>query len=439
MDFITGLPRTRRQHDSIWVIVDKVTKSAHFLAVKTTDSVKDYAKLYINEIFRLDGVALSIISDRERTIQTLEDMLRAYMMEFKSIERNTWEAEAAVKAKYPHLFPSDSIPTCACLLKYVERARRLAESIGEVFCNSFILVLTNPLPLHLLDLCCLTDMTRPKIEKDLNVAPRDRLNLRLIIEEEIVMRAKQRQTSLPFSVLIREFFERARILFVAKTDVEVMPTSSIDIWRIEVVYTRDEAERNKITSVDTYPTVDIDMLQADTTSSTQADEHSGTPSSSVSTTSGPTAFAAGASHLFLTQCMLYRMGHLAYSADVHAFRVEREVPAIFEIPSATTIGDNVLADDGDEADTPEMDEKELGTCEAAFNEDKRARQGHYRERGNEKAEKVIETQGLMIAKSTNRRVALQLAEGSRVSAWERPTWQWEGQMDISLTRSAMEI
>ncbi len=64
MDFITGLPRTRRQHDSIWVIVDRVTKSAHFLVVKTTDSVEDYTKLYINEIVRLHGVPLSIISDR---------------------------------------------------------------------------------------------------------------------------------------------------------------------------------------------------------------------------------------------------------------------------------------------------------------------------------------------------------------------------------------
>ena len=48
MDFITGLPRTRRQHDSIWVLVDRMTKSSHFLAVKTTDSAEDYPKLYIN-------------------------------------------------------------------------------------------------------------------------------------------------------------------------------------------------------------------------------------------------------------------------------------------------------------------------------------------------------------------------------------------------------
>ena len=45
MDFIIGLTRTRRQHDSIWVIVDRMTKSSRFLAVKTTDSTEDYDKL----------------------------------------------------------------------------------------------------------------------------------------------------------------------------------------------------------------------------------------------------------------------------------------------------------------------------------------------------------------------------------------------------------
>ena len=64
MDFITGLPHTRRQHDSIWVIVDRMTKSSHFLVVKTTYSAEDYVKLYINEIVRLHGVPFSIISDR---------------------------------------------------------------------------------------------------------------------------------------------------------------------------------------------------------------------------------------------------------------------------------------------------------------------------------------------------------------------------------------
>ncbi|KAH0781055.1 hypothetical protein KY290_000653 [Solanum tuberosum] len=59
-----GLPRSRRQHDSIWVIVDRMTKSAHFLSVKTTHSAEDYAKLYLQEVVRLHGVPVSIIYDR---------------------------------------------------------------------------------------------------------------------------------------------------------------------------------------------------------------------------------------------------------------------------------------------------------------------------------------------------------------------------------------
>ncbi|XAR54754.1 DNA-directed DNA polymerase [Bertholletia excelsa] len=65
MNFVTGLPRTLRGFDSVWVIVDILTKSAHFLPVKTTYSVSQYAQLYIDEIVRLHGVLVSIISNRE--------------------------------------------------------------------------------------------------------------------------------------------------------------------------------------------------------------------------------------------------------------------------------------------------------------------------------------------------------------------------------------
>ena len=65
MDFVVGLLRTRRQHDTIWVIVDKRTKYAHFIPVKSTYRVEDYAKLYIDEIVIWHGIPLSIISDRE--------------------------------------------------------------------------------------------------------------------------------------------------------------------------------------------------------------------------------------------------------------------------------------------------------------------------------------------------------------------------------------
>ncbi|GJY12477.1 putative reverse transcriptase domain-containing protein [Tanacetum coccineum] len=119
MDFVSGLPRTPSGYDSIWAIVDRLTKSAHFLPMKKTDSIEKLAQLYLNEIVCKHGVPTSIISDRdnlftsrfwkslqeamgtqldmstayhpetdgqsERTIQTLEDMLRACVIDFAFI------------------------------------------------------------------------------------------------------------------------------------------------------------------------------------------------------------------------------------------------------------------------------------------------------------------------------------------------------------------
>ncbi|RVW63396.1 Transposon Ty3-I Gag-Pol polyprotein [Vitis vinifera] len=59
------LPRTRSKKNGVWVIVDRLTKSTHFLAMKTTDSMNSLAKLYIQEIVRLHGIPVSIVSDRD--------------------------------------------------------------------------------------------------------------------------------------------------------------------------------------------------------------------------------------------------------------------------------------------------------------------------------------------------------------------------------------
>ncbi|GJY48230.1 putative reverse transcriptase domain-containing protein, partial [Tanacetum coccineum] len=116
MDFITKLPKTSNGHDTIWVIVDRLTKSAHFIPTRETDSMETLTRLYIKEIVSRHGVPISIISDHdshftsrfwqslqsalgtqldmsmayhpetngqsERTIQTLEDMLRACVIDF---------------------------------------------------------------------------------------------------------------------------------------------------------------------------------------------------------------------------------------------------------------------------------------------------------------------------------------------------------------------
>ncbi|KAJ9544923.1 hypothetical protein OSB04_024630 [Centaurea solstitialis] len=121
MDFVTKLPRTPKRYDTIWVIVDRLSKSAHFLPMKETYFMERLVKLYISEIVRLHGTPISIVSDRdarftstfwqsfqremgtqvnlstayhlqtdgqsERTIQTFEDMLRACVLDF----RDSWE------------------------------------------------------------------------------------------------------------------------------------------------------------------------------------------------------------------------------------------------------------------------------------------------------------------------------------------------------------
>ena len=65
MDFVTHLPRTPQRHDAVWVIVDRLTKSAHFLAVQMTFTLEEFYWLYIQEIVKLHGVPMSIVSDRD--------------------------------------------------------------------------------------------------------------------------------------------------------------------------------------------------------------------------------------------------------------------------------------------------------------------------------------------------------------------------------------
>jgi hypothetical protein len=63
MDFVFGLPKAKSGQDAIWVVVDRLTKCAHFLPIKISDSMDKLAKLYMQEIVRLHGVPISIVSD----------------------------------------------------------------------------------------------------------------------------------------------------------------------------------------------------------------------------------------------------------------------------------------------------------------------------------------------------------------------------------------
>ncbi|MCI46198.1 retrotransposon protein, partial [Trifolium medium] len=65
MDFVGGLPRMAKGNEVIWVIVDRLTKSAHFMAIKTGVLVPKLAEIYVDQIVRLHGIPSSIVSDRD--------------------------------------------------------------------------------------------------------------------------------------------------------------------------------------------------------------------------------------------------------------------------------------------------------------------------------------------------------------------------------------
>ena len=65
MDFVCGLPRTSKNHDAIWVVVDRLTKSTQFIPIRMNYSLDKLAELYVNEIVRLHGVLVSIVFDRD--------------------------------------------------------------------------------------------------------------------------------------------------------------------------------------------------------------------------------------------------------------------------------------------------------------------------------------------------------------------------------------
>jgi hypothetical protein len=65
MDFITGLPTSARQNDAIMVVVDKLSKSAHFIPIKSTFKEIDIANLFMKDMFRLHGMPKKIMSDRD--------------------------------------------------------------------------------------------------------------------------------------------------------------------------------------------------------------------------------------------------------------------------------------------------------------------------------------------------------------------------------------
>ena len=65
MDFVSRLPKTQKSHDAVWIIVDRLIKSAHFLSINMKYPLEKLTKLYSDEIIRLYEIPVSIVSDRD--------------------------------------------------------------------------------------------------------------------------------------------------------------------------------------------------------------------------------------------------------------------------------------------------------------------------------------------------------------------------------------
>lgn len=65
MNFVMGLPKTNKGYDGIWVIVDRLIKTVHFIPIRTNNLMHQYVQLYIQKIIRLHGIPMSIVSDRD--------------------------------------------------------------------------------------------------------------------------------------------------------------------------------------------------------------------------------------------------------------------------------------------------------------------------------------------------------------------------------------
>ncbi|GJY51294.1 putative reverse transcriptase domain-containing protein [Tanacetum coccineum] len=155
MDFVTKLPKTATSQDMIWVIVDRLAKFAHFLPMREDNMLEKLMRQYLKEVVSRHGVLVSIISDRdgrftshflkslnkalgnrldmsttyhphtdgqsERTIQTLEDMLRAYVLDFVKAARDRQKSYVDVRRKPLEFQVGDKF-----MLKIIEKVETIA-------------------------------------------------------------------------------------------------------------------------------------------------------------------------------------------------------------------------------------------------------------------------------------------------------------------------
>ncbi|WVZ97237.1 hypothetical protein U9M48_042787 [Paspalum notatum var. saurae] len=153
MDFIVGLPRTQKGYNSIWVVVDRLTKVAHFIPVNTTYSGAKLAKLYISRIVCLHGVPKRIISDRgsqftshfwEQLHDSLDTKLRFSTAYQASLKKSPFEALYGKRCRTllfwiqtgeKQVFGPDIIQDAEQQLRIVQENLRVAQSMQRSYAD----------------------------------------------------------------------------------------------------------------------------------------------------------------------------------------------------------------------------------------------------------------------------------------------------------------
>uniref|UniRef100_M1DYC0 Putative plant transposon protein domain-containing protein n=1 Tax=Solanum tuberosum TaxID=4113 RepID=M1DYC0_SOLTU len=147
-----------------------------------------------------------------------------------------------------------------------------------------------------------------------DTTPRKQIDLGLLVSQEMSLRAKQTETSLPFPALITDLCRRAGVPRDITRDVEVTPSFSTDIRRIKAKFPQEEIDRRRVTPTDTSPEVDVYALPEDTPLHTLAFEQSCIPDAPSSSSQAPSV-SSSAQPSRITQAMILKMGRLAYSTD----------------------------------------------------------------------------------------------------------------------------
>nr|ABD63116.1 hypothetical protein 18.t00012 [Asparagus officinalis] len=147
MDFIVGLPKSKKGNDSLWMIVDRLMKSVHFIPVRTTYTVETYARIFIREIVRLHGVSETIVSDRGsvftsyfwKSFQDLFDSRLSYSSVFHPLPRQLEDHIPLIEFAYNNSYQAMIEPEDSLLLG-LELVRQTTEKVGD-----FVMLKVSPM------------------------------------------------------------------------------------------------------------------------------------------------------------------------------------------------------------------------------------------------------------------------------------------------------